>query len=57
MTKGVENVTAKVILYEDVKDNKIWGFGHGPLNGKVEIPTDKQVNFSASNLPAKNSLK
>lgn len=55
--KGVENVTAKVILYEEAKDNQIYGFGHGPLNGVVAILTSNQVNFTASNLPAKKMFE
>ncbi len=55
--KGVENVTAKVLLYEDAKDNIIYGFGHGPLNGVVSIPNSKEVNFSATDLPPKKMFE
>ncbi|MBP9759716.1 DUF2207 domain-containing protein, partial [Candidatus Dojkabacteria bacterium] len=55
--KTTENVTAKVMLYEDAKDNKIYGFGHGPLNGIVTIPNTNEVNFSVTNLPPKKMFE
>lgn len=33
-------------------NDKIWAFGHGPLNGRVSIPTNQKVTFSADNLAA-----
>ena len=51
--KGTGNVTAKVYLPGQMPSDRLWGFGHGPLNGKVSIPNNIQVDFSASNLPAK----
>ncbi|WKZ25508.1 MAG: DUF2207 domain-containing protein [bacterium] len=55
--KGVENVAAKVILHEEVEDNQIWAFGHGPLNGQINIASAKEVNFSANSLPSKKMFE
>ncbi|KKQ53887.1 MAG: putative membrane protein [Candidatus Woesebacteria bacterium GW2011_GWC1_38_13] len=52
-TKGTGNVTAIVYLPSKLPSDRLWGFGHGPLNGKVSIPNNIQVDFSASNLPPK----
>ncbi|PIU34363.1 hypothetical protein COT03_02325, partial [Candidatus Shapirobacteria bacterium CG07_land_8_20_14_0_80_39_18] len=35
-----------------MEDDQIWAFGHGPLNGRVSIPTNQKVTFSADNLAA-----
>lgn len=60
--KGVGFVEVKIYLPEGRFENSsggenglenIHGFGHGPLNGKVDIPSKNQVNFSAQNLPSK----
>ena len=51
-TKGVGQVTAKVILPYPAPNDQIWAFGHGPLNGKVSIPTNQETDFTVSNLPA-----
>lgn len=51
--KGVGEVSAKVILPFDAADNKIFGFGHGPLNGKINIVSNHEIDFSATNLPSK----
>lgn len=51
--KGVGNVDTKIYISPPAPDNKIWAFGHGPLNGKIYIQSGSQVNFSAENLPAK----
>src|SRR3989344_549640 len=51
-SKGTEKVTATILLPTSVPDNQIWAFGHGPLNGKVDIFSNSQVEFSATNLAA-----
>jgi len=60
--KGVSFVEAKIYLPEGGFDNSsdeekgkenIHGFGHGSLNGKVDILSKNQINFSAQNLPSK----
>jgi uncharacterized membrane protein len=51
--KGTGNVTAAVYLPDKMPSDRLWGFGHGPLNGKVSIPNNIQVDFTASNLPPK----
>ncbi|OGC70653.1 hypothetical protein A2415_01715, partial [candidate division WWE3 bacterium RIFOXYC1_FULL_39_7] len=52
-SKGTGDVTATVYLPSKLPSDRLWGFGHGPLNGKVSIPNNIQVDFSASNLPPK----
>ena len=60
--KGIGFVEAKIYLPEGGFENSsggengtenIHGFGHGTLNGKVDILSKSQVNFSAQNLPSK----
>ena len=49
-SKPTEFVTTKVLLPSKVPSDQIWAFGHGPLNGRVEIMSQEEINFSASNL-------
>ena len=51
-TKGVGSVNAKVILPYDAPDDQIWAFGHGPLNGRINIVSNNSVYFNATNLPS-----
>ncbi|BCX14500.1 MAG: hypothetical protein KatS3mg088_183 [Patescibacteria group bacterium] len=51
-TKSTGEVKATVFLPFAVADDKIWAFGHGPLNGKIDIISNRQINFYASSLPA-----
>ena len=50
--KGVDTVSATVILAEEAPDDQIWAFGHGPTNGEIYIPTNKKVEFSIDGLPS-----
>lgn len=52
-SKGTGLVNAEVFLAEEAPDSQIWAFGHGPSNGKINIVSSNQVNFSARNLPAR----
>jgi uncharacterized membrane protein len=49
-SKASNEVNAKVFLPQDAPSNKIWAFGHGPLNGKINIVSSREVDFYASNL-------
>jgi uncharacterized membrane protein len=61
--KGVDQVNAVVYLPGEFgfgnnsdqvnAQQKIYAFGHGPLNGKINIASKNQINFSAQNLPQK----
>lgn len=51
--KGVGSVTAKVFLPYPAVNNQIYAFGHGPLNGTMNIVSDREVDFAVSDLPPK----
>ena len=51
--KGSREVTAQVFLPGQAPSDKIWAFGHGPLNGQIKIVSDREVDFSAQNLPSR----
>jgi len=55
--KGSGLVTATIYLPSPAPDDRIWGFGHGPLNGKVNIPDNRTVTFTAENLPPKQMFE
>src|SRR4030042_714262 len=50
--KGTGEINAKVHLPYPVPNDQVWAFGHGPLNGKIYIVSNQEVDFSAANLPA-----
>jgi len=52
-TKGVDAVTAKIHLAYPAPDSQIWAFGHGPLNGKISIVSNQEIDFIANDLPPK----
>ncbi len=52
-TSGAEAPLVRSRLSEPEASDVLWGYGHGPLNGKVSIPNNIQVDFSAINLPPK----
>jgi uncharacterized membrane protein len=41
-------------LPEAVDSNQLYGFGHGPLNGTVQIPGNQSLVFTADNLSPKS---
>jgi uncharacterized membrane protein len=49
-TKGTGEVTAKITLPYPAPANQVWAYGHGPLNGKINITTNTEINFSATDL-------
>jgi len=42
-TKSTSLVTSQVFLPYEVPADQIWGYGHGPLNGKVSIDKKKEI--------------
>jgi uncharacterized membrane protein len=56
-TEGTGEVTARVLLPSAVDGTQIRGYGHGPLNGKVTIPDNQEVDFSAASLPSKKMFE
>jgi len=48
--KETKVISAKVFLPLNAPDDQIWAFGHGPLNGKVSIISNNEINFEASGL-------
>ena len=51
--KPTGSVTSKIFLPYEAPSDQIWAFGHGPLNGKVNITSNKEINFVADNLSSK----
>ena len=52
-SKSQKNITVRYILPNGIDGAKIKAYGHGPLNGIVSIPSNKEVVFTSSRLPAK----
>ncbi len=52
-SKSQKNITVRYILPNGIDGAKIKAYGHGPLNGVVSIPSNKEVVFTSPRLPAK----
>lgn len=52
-SKSQTNIMVKYFLPNGVDGAQIKAYGHGPLNGVVSIPSNKEVDFSSPKLPAK----
>ncbi|MFC1625863.1 DUF2207 domain-containing protein, partial [Patescibacteria group bacterium] len=51
-SKATEKVYAKIVLPISSPGDQIWAYGHGPLNGTINIVSDSEIDFQADNLSA-----
>ena len=51
--KASSEVRARVFLPSEAPNDKIWAFGHGPSDGKINIVSSREVDFYATNLAPK----
>lgn len=52
-SKSQSNIMVKYFLPNGIDGTQVKAYGHGPLNGVVSIPSNKEVDFSSPRLPVK----